>query len=73
MYKKQAKSKHFKDVRTMSIELKILQPSDIRNDLIVFFKNKSLIPIVGSGVSCDAPAKSGLLSAHLTKQESTFC
>ena len=39
----------------MGKELQILNPADIREDLIVFFKNKSLIPIVGSGISCGVP------------------
>ena len=40
-------------------ELQILNPSDIKEDLIVFFKNKSLIPIVGSGISCGVPTNKG--------------
>lgn len=43
----------------MGKELQILNPADIREDLIVFFKNKSLIPIVGSGISCGVPTNKG--------------
>ena len=43
----------------MGNELQILNPSDIKEDLIVFFKNKSLIPIVGSGISCGVPTSKG--------------
>jgi hypothetical protein len=37
----------------------ILSPSDIKNDLIIFFKNKNLIPILGSGFSCNAKSNMG--------------
>lgn len=43
----------------MGNELQILNPSDIKEDLIIFFKNKSLIPIVGSGISCGVPTSKG--------------
>ena len=45
----------------MGNELRILKPSDIKEDLIVFFKNKSLIPIVGSGISCGVPTDKGTI------------
>ncbi len=35
----------------MNVELNVLNPEDIRNTLIIFLKNKSLIPIVGAGFS----------------------
>ena len=43
----------------MGKELHILNPEDIREDLIVFFKSESLIPIVGSGISCGVPTNKG--------------
>lgn len=43
----------------MPRELHIVRPDDIRDDLIVFFKNKNLIPIVGAGISCGVPAQQG--------------
>lgn len=45
----------------MSNELRILDPLDIKEDLIVFFKSKSLIPIVGSGISCGVPTDKGVI------------
>lgn len=45
----------------MGNEMRILNPADIKEDLIVFFKNKSLIPIVGSGVSCGVPTSKGVI------------
>lgn len=43
----------------MSSDLKILQYEDIKDDLIVFLKRRSLIPIVGTGVSCGSKARNG--------------
>lgn len=43
----------------MENEMRILNPADIKEDLIVFFKNRSLIPIVGSGISCRVPTNKG--------------
>lgn len=36
------------------MEINILNPDEIKNDLLTFFKNKSLLPIVGAGLSCGA-------------------
>lgn len=36
----------------MSSDIKILKPEDIKQNLISFFKNNSLVPIVGSGFTC---------------------
>lgn len=43
----------------MSSDLKLLKYEDIKQDLIVFFKRKSLIPIVGTGISCGSQAFNG--------------
>lgn len=43
----------------MGNEMRILNPSDIKEDIKNFFKNKSLIPIVGSGISCGVPTTKG--------------
>ena len=43
----------------MSSDLRLLQYEDIMQDLIVFFKRRSLIPIVGTGVSCGSQARNG--------------
>ncbi len=32
--------------------VKVIRPDDIREEIISFFKNKSLIPIVGAGLTC---------------------
>jgi len=45
----------------MQNELRILNPLDIKEDLITFFKSKSLIPIVGSGVSCGVTTYRGVI------------
>lgn len=45
----------------MGNELRILNPSDIKEDLIIFFKSKSIIPIVGSGISCGVPTNKGTI------------
>lgn len=41
------------------MEVNVINPEEIKNDLITFFKNRSLIPIVGSGVSCGAITRYG--------------
>ena len=43
----------------MDSEMKISCPNDIRESLISFFKNKSLIPIVGAGFTCGSEAYAG--------------
>lgn len=45
----------------MDSEMRILNPEDIRETLIAFFKNKSLIPIVGSGFTCGSEAYKGIV------------
>lgn len=41
------------------MEIRIVKYSDIENDIITFFKNSNLIPIVGSGISCGVSACKG--------------
>ena len=43
----------------MNTEIKILKPSEIKDNLVSFLRNRSLIPIVGAGISCGAPAYEG--------------
>ena len=43
----------------MTSELKILCYEDIKTDLVTFFKRRSLIPIVGAGISCSSQAYNG--------------
>lgn len=43
----------------MYSDLKVLQYEDIKQDLITFFKRRSLIPIVGTGISCGSQALNG--------------
>lgn len=43
----------------MEYEIKILKPSDIRKDIITYFRNESLVPIVGAGLSCNVPTLNG--------------
>lgn len=50
---------------TMENKIRILNSSDIAADLITFFKNKSLIPIVGSGISCGVPTNKGSVPSGL--------
>ena len=45
----------------MENKLRILNPIDIKQDFITFFKSKSLIPIVGSGISCGVPTDKGFI------------
>lgn len=53
----------------MGNELRILSPSDIKEDLITFFKSKSLIPIVGSGISCGVPTNTGFIPSGIQYKE----
>lgn len=41
------------------MDIKIVQPKEIWNEIINFFKNNSLIPIVGAGFSAGLKAYSG--------------
>lgn len=43
----------------MNSEIKILKPEDIKSNLVAFFKNKSVVPIVGSGFTCGLNAFKG--------------
>lgn len=45
--------------------MRILNSLDIKEDLVTFFKNKSLIPIVGSGISCGVPTNKGSIPSGL--------
>ena len=45
----------------MSSDIKILKPEDIKQNLISFFKNNSLVPIVGSGFTCGLNAFNGIV------------
>jgi len=49
----------------MENEMRILNSLDIKEDLVTFFKNKSLIPIVGSGISCGVPTNKGSIPSGL--------
>lgn len=39
--------------------MNILEPNEIRDNLVTFFKNQTLIPIVGAGFSCGSLAYNG--------------
>lgn len=43
----------------MDLKMNILEPNEIRDNLITCFKNQTLIPIVGAGFSCGSIAYSG--------------
>lgn len=45
----------------MSSEINILKPEDVKQKLISFFKNNSLVPIVGSGFTCGLSAFDGIV------------
>ena len=43
----------------MDLKMNILEPNEIRDNLVTFFRAKNLIPIVGAGFSCGAIAYNG--------------
>lgn len=45
----------------MSSEMNILKPDDVKRNLISFFKNNSLVPIVGSGFTCGLDSFDGIV------------
>ncbi len=45
----------------MGADLRLLKFEDIKQDLVVFFKRRSLIPIVGAGVSSGSQAYNGTI------------
>lgn len=51
------------------MEINILNPDEIKNDLLTFFKNKSLLPIVGAGLSCGANTRYGKVPNGTTYKE----
>lgn len=53
----------------MENKMKILKPSDIRKDIVAFFRNESLVPIVGAGLSCNVPTSNGKIPSGETYKE----
>ena len=45
----------------MNSEINILEPENIKQNLISFFKNNSLVPIVGSGFTCGLNSFDGIV------------
>jgi len=43
----------------MDLKMNILEPKEIRDNLVTFFKTKTLIPIVGAGFSCGSVSYNG--------------
>jgi len=43
----------------MNYELKILKPEEIKAIIISFFRDQSIIPIVGAGLSCGVSTNNG--------------
>ena len=43
------------------MKVNILSPEDVKEKLISFFKNNSIVPIVGSGFSCGLKAYDGIV------------
>lgn len=53
----------------MNQDINILKPEEIRQDLITFLKNKSLVPVVGAGFSCGANAYRGKVPTGIMYKE----
>lgn len=53
----------------MEYEMRILKPSDIRKDIVAFFRSESLVPIVGAGLSCNVPTLRGKVPSGTTYKE----
>lgn len=53
----------------MEYEMRILKPSDIRKDIVAFFRSESLVPIVGAGLSCNVPTRCGKVPSSKTYKE----
>ena len=49
--------------------MRILKPSDIRKDIVAFFRSESLVPIVGAGLSCNVPTLRGKVPSGTTYKE----
>ena len=49
--------------------MRILKPSDIRKDIVAFFRSESLVPIVGAGLSCNVPTLRGKVLSGTTYKE----
>lgn len=45
----------------MNPKIKILEPNEIKDNLVAFFRNKTLIPILGTGFSCGLSAFDGIV------------
>lgn len=45
----------------MNLEINVINPEDIKSKLISFFKNNSLVPIVGSGFTCGLNSYAGIV------------
>lgn len=41
------------------MSIAIVKPEEIKNEIMSFFKNKSIIPIVGAGLTCGIKSKTG--------------
>ena len=51
------------------MSISIVKPEEIKNEIMSFFKNKSIIPIVGAGLTCGIKSKNGQVpSGQLYKE-----
>lgn len=46
-------------VKEKIMSIAIVKPEEIKNEIMSFFKNKSIIPIVGAGLTCGIKSKTG--------------